>query len=102
MNMSSRSVLYKILQSKNLPTSALKIYSSTMLFEGMGFLNFSTHCAIFLSSVIKNGSAVEMTSLISRRRTQLGLSETARFDQTDIRKIAEITGLSKVLREKTK
>lgn len=61
-----------------------------------GWANFISHCKNLVHSIVKEGTTAPITGSILKRRKDLGL-RTFRFNKVDVRKLAELTELSRIL-----
>lgn len=84
-------------RSKPSPNTPL-MFSSLMSIRAKDFSAFITHCRDVASLIVREGVAVSITDLTLRRRKSLGLPPIE-VDRIDSRRLAVVTGLSKILEE---
>lgn len=83
------------MQAELLP-SVCGAYCLLLSHEGVGYVKLISHFKNLISSMVKEGTAVPITSATLRTRAALGLAPIT-FDQEEIKKIAEVTGLQEAL-----
>lgn len=88
--------IYKRISKDRLADSPFKVYLSLTL----GFADFIVHCKDMASLVIDQGTAVILGDSALKKRIALGLPNP-RFDDVDIKRLAFVTGLSRIIEEKT-
>jgi len=99
--MSLRSAIYDAMKKYNSmrnvrsTTSPPNFYTLITFFGEFGFVNFILYCRELISSVIMKGTAVPMTHRMMRVRKALDLPQI-KFDNIEVKKIAEAMGLFKI------
>lgn len=84
-------------KAKPSPNASL-MFSSLMSTRAKDLSAFFIHCKDLASLVVRGGVAVNITNLTLRRRRSLGLP-SIEVNQVDSKKLAAVTGLSKILEE---
>ena len=97
--MNVKSIASKVMKEKKQPLFAHEFLS--LIFDEIDLGAFFENSKNLASLVVQSGSTVTMTDSMLKRRQQLGLPEIACSDNVEVKKLAKVTGLSKILKEKT-
>lgn len=94
--MERRLFLYKKLERLGTKGSLLSFYQALISSDENGLTGFIKNCKELAKFIVENGCSVPLTTFALRLRKTMSLP-TPDFDEVDIKKIAEVSGLSTII-----
>jgi len=96
--MRHKALLHKIIKNSKTPSSTYEFESA--IFKELCLEGFFDNCNTLATSVIKNGTTVNITDSATRRRQQLGLPPLPCSDSAEIKKLIKNTSIGRRLEQK--